>query len=130
MPGGKGNIKGKDGRGFQLNPENINRNGRPKKFSTRLKELMAEGGELTLTSDQVEVIKGEEGTLYKIIIPDFDVFVLKWAQLMLSPNEKISLEAIRHTIDREEGRAKQSIEHSGEIVAPVAPTIIFNTKKK
>ncbi len=38
MPGGYKNIKHEDGAGFDVNPENINRNGAPKKIYTILKE--------------------------------------------------------------------------------------------
>lgn len=38
MPGGYKNIRHEDGAGFDKNPENINRNGAPKKIYTILKE--------------------------------------------------------------------------------------------
>jgi len=39
MPGGKGNIKPSDNtNGFQMNPQNINREGRPRKIYTIIKE--------------------------------------------------------------------------------------------
>jgi len=40
MPGGKANIKPADNtNGFQKNPQNINRNGRPRKIYTIVKEM-------------------------------------------------------------------------------------------
>ena len=49
---------------------------------------------------------------------------------MLSSNDKVAFDALKHYWEQDDGKAKQSVEHSGEIVTPVAPTIIFNTKKK
>ena len=102
MPGGHKNIKGTDNkRGFQVHPV-----------------------------DEVELIELEDGDVYEIQIPDFDAFVFRYLQLMLSSNDKVAFDALKHYWEQEDGKAKQSVEHSGEIVAPVAPTIIFNTKKK
>ena len=131
MPGGHKNIKGTDNkRGFQVHPENINRKGQPLSIKTRLKALMKEGGKIRIPVDKVELIELEDGDVYEIQIPDFDAFVLRYIQLMLSSNDKVAFDALKHYWEQDDGKAKQSVEHSGEIVAPVAPTIIFNTKKK
>lgn len=131
MPGGHKNIKGTDNkRGFQVHPENINRKGQPLSIKTRLKALMKEGGKIRIPVDEVELIELEDGDVYEIQIPDFDAFVYRYIQLMLSSNDKVAFDALKHYWEQDDGKAKQSVEHSGEIVAPVAPTIIFNTKKK
>jgi len=131
MPGGHKNIKGTDNkRGFQVHPENINRKGQPLSMKTRLKALMKEGGKIRIPVDEVELIELEDGDVYEIQIPDFDAFVFRYIQLMLSSNDKVAFDALKHYWEQDDGKAKQSVEHSGEIVAPVAPTIIFNTKKK
>ena len=131
MPGGHKNIKGTDNkRGFQVHPENINRKGQPLSIKTRLKALMKEGGKIRIPVDEVELIELEDGDVYEIQIPDFDAFVFRYLQLMLSSNDKVAFDALKHYWEQHDGKAKQSVEHSGEIVAPVAPTIIFNTKKK
>ena len=131
MPGGHKNIKGTDNkRGFQVHPENINRKGQPLSIKTRLKSLMKEGGKIRIPVDEVKLIELEDGDVYEIQIPDFDAFVFRYIQLMLSSNDKVAFDALKHYWEQEDGKAKQSVEHSGEIVAPVAPTIIFNTKKK
>ena len=131
MPGGHKNIKGTDNkRGFQVHPENINRKGQPLSIKTRLKSLMKEGGKIRIPVDEVKLIELEDGDVYEIQIPDFDAFVLRYIQLMLSSNDKVAFDALKHYWEQDDGKAKQSVEHSGEIVAPVAPTIIFNTKKK
>jgi len=131
MPGGHKNIKGSDNkRGFQVHPENINRKGQPLSIKTRLKALMKEGGKIRIPVDEVELIELEDGDVYEIQIPDFDAFVFRYIQLMLSSNDKVAFDALKHYWEQDDGKAKQSVEHSGEIVAPVAPTIIFNTKKK
>ena len=131
MPGGHKNIKGTDNkRGFQVHPENINRKGQPLSIKTRLKSLMKEGGKIRIPVDEVELIELEDGDVYEIQIPDFDAFVFRYIQLMLSSNDKVAFDALKHYWEQDDGKAKQSVEHSGEIVAPVAPTIIFNTKKK
>lgn len=131
MPGGHKNIKGSDNkRGFQVHPENINRKGQPLSIKTRLKALMKEGGKIRVPVDEVELIELESGDVYEIQIPDFDAFVFRFLQLMLSSNDKVAFDALKHYWEQEDGKAKQSVEHSGEIVAPVAPTIIFSTKKK
>ena len=131
MPGGHKNIKGTDNkRGFQVHPENINRKGQPLSIKTRLKALMKEGGKIRIPVDKVELIELEDGDVYEIQIPDFDAFVYRYIQLMLSSNDKVAFDALKHYWEQDDGKAKQSVEHSGEIVAPVAPTIIFNTKKK
>ena len=131
MPGGHKNIKGTDNkRGFQVHPENINRKGQPLSIKTRLKALMKEGGKIRIPVDEVKLIELEDGDVYEIQIPDFDAFVYRYIQLMLSSNDKVAFDALKHYWEQDDGKAKQSVEHSGEIVAPVAPTIIFNTKKK
>ncbi len=131
MPGGHKNIKGTDNkRGFQVHPENINRKGQPLSIKTRLKSLMKEGGKIRIPVDEVKLIELEDGDVYEIQIPDFDAFVFRYIQLMLSSNDKVAFDALKHYWEQDDGKAKQSVEHSGEIVAPVAPTIIFNTKKK
>lgn len=131
MPGGHKNIKGTDNkRGFQVHPENINRKGQPLSIKTRLKALMKEGGKIRIPVDKVKLIELEDGDVYEIQIPDFDAFVFRYLQLMLSSNDKVAFDALKHYWEQDDGKAKQSVEHSGEIVAPVAPTIIFNTKKK
>ena len=131
MPGGHKNIKGTDNkRGFQVHPENINRKGQPLSIKTRLKSLMKEGGKIRIPVDEVKLIELEDGDVYEIQIPDFDAFVFRYLQLMLSSNDKVAFDALKHYWEQDDGKAKQSVEHSGEIVAPVAPTIIFNTKKK
>jgi len=131
MPGGHKNIKGSDNkRGFQVHPENINRKGQPLSIKTRLKALMKEGGKIRIPVDEVELIELEDGDVYEIQIPDFDAFVFRYLQLMLSSNDKVAFDALKHYWEQDDGKAKQSVEHSGEIVTPVAPTIIFNTKKK
>lgn len=132
MAGYKG-LKGKEtnkGKGFENNPENINRKGQPLSIKTRLKSLMKEGGKIRIPVDEVELIELEDGDVYEIQIPDFDAFVFRFLQLMLSSNDKVAFDALKHYWEQDDGKAKQSVEHSGEIVAPVAPTIIFNTKKK
>ena len=124
MPGGHKNIKGTDNkRGFQVHPENINRKGQPL-------SIKKEGGKIRIPVDEVELIELEDGDVYEIQIPDFDAFVFRYLQLMLSSNDKVAFDALKHYWEQDDGKAKQSVEHSGEIVAPVAPTIIFNTKKK
>ena len=63
-------------------------------------------------------------------LPALDSYVIKLAKLANGKNDRVSLDVIKFLWEQHDGKAKQSVEHSGEIVAPVAPTIIFNTKKK
>lgn len=100
MPGGHKNIKGTDNkRGFQVHPENINRKGQPLSIKTRLKALMKEGGKIRIPVDEVELIELEDGDVYEIQIPDFDAFVFRYLQLMLSSNDKVAFDALKHYWD-------------------------------
>ena len=58
MPGGKGNIIGSDNtNGFQKNPQNINRKGRPKKvYSNVIDEQKKKGYEVPTKDEFYEAI--------------------------------------------------------------------------
>ncbi|HRB54625.1 MAG TPA: hypothetical protein PLD87_13185, partial [Bacteroidia bacterium] len=119
------------GAGFDKNPQNINRKGQPLSVNKRIDQMLKEGnGIIRIHEDKVKVVENEEGRFYEIEMPEFDAVCMKYISIMLGSDNKDASKLLMHYIDHRDGRAKQSVEHSGEIVAPVAPTIIFNTKKK
>jgi len=62
MPGGKGNIRGSDGNGFDKNPQNINRKGRPRilpELEVIIAEVLSETGKdgRTVSEQVIQTLK-------------------------------------------------------------------------
>ena len=124
-------IESAKGQGFNANPQNINKKGQPHSFKKKFNELLSMDGVISIPAEDVEQYKDKEGNaFYQFKLPTFDSLMLKIMNIAHGKNEKEALNAIKFFWEQIDGKAKQSVEHSGEIVAPVAPTIIFKTKKK
>lgn len=102
MPGGNKNINGKDNtKGFQVNPQNINRSGRKKSFEAEFLDQYGHEGKASLIK-----------RLYEI------------AEL---GKDAEATNAIKYLLDQIFGKATQAVEHSGEIKSVQTPTIVFMT---
>ena len=121
------------GKGFDGNPQNINRNGQKPAISLKKKfsEIYADNEPVIwLDAKDVQEKEVDGRKLLGFKLPALDSYVIKLAKLANGKNDRVSLDVIKFLWEQHDGKAKQSVEHSGEIVAPVAPTILFNTKKK
>jgi hypothetical protein len=109
-------VKGNNyGGGFDSNPNNINRKGRPtislkKKFS----ELYAENEPTVWVEEKDVKQKEQEGKrLYGFKLPALDAYIVKLAKLANSnKNDRVSLDAIKFLWEQHDGKAKQTIEQT------------------
>lgn len=119
MPGGNKNIKPEDNiAGFQVNPQNIHREGRPKGFkglTETLKNIINSDGSMTIENIYEIDDKGKEtGNIFKrakVKIPKKEMIILAGLKKGLSGD----MRAIEWLFDRIDGKAVQPLEHSGSI---------------
>ena len=114
----KGNYHTIKDKGFDKNPQNINKKGAPRKLvSTVVKELNDKGVE-QVTSAQ---ITGLFQSFLNLTEPDLKAVVNGKDEPMLnriiakSMLEKKGFEIIEKMLDRAHGKAQNKVEHSGEI---------------
>jgi len=120
MPGGKGKITGSDGNTFSSENQPDNRGRKPKVFS----ELAAEYKERGIEKATPEAVKEAFEYLFalddKEILdisngakPDYPILIVICAKQM---TDKRTMGKVLETmLDRAHGKAKQQMEHSGEI---------------
>ena len=120
MPGGKGKITGSDGNTFSSENQPDNRGRKPKAFS----ELAAEYKERGIEKATPEAVKEAFEYLFalddKEILdisngakPDYPILIVICAKQM---TDKRTMGKVLETmLDRAHGKAKQQMEHSGEI---------------
>jgi hypothetical protein len=118
-----GEIEHIRGKGFDANPENINRAGRPRKLiSETIKQLKEQGVKETTT----EEIKACYLMLINMAIPELEQAVKDNSQsaLVRIVGKAIlsgkGFDIIERMLDRSIGRAQQSIDHTtkGEAITP------------
>jgi len=108
MPGGKGNIKGTDNvAGFQKNPQNINKKGRPPSIRNALRELLESDGVLRVEAKNI--IETHEDGSVSVKIPTEQMMALKLNHWALSKKGPDSLKALEMIMSHLEGRAPQSL---------------------
>lgn len=107
MPGGDKNISGIDNtNGFQKNPQNINRKGRPPSIRKQIRELLGQSGEITIAKEQV-ITKHRDGSV-TIMVPNDLKVAMKLEQWAMSSKEKASLGAIKIMVEQTDGKPDQT----------------------
>ena len=105
--------------GFQKNPENINRNGRPVSIKTQLKDLLESEGNLTITANQVVQIKDSGDIVIKV--PTQMQMAMKLSSWAMSKKGNDSLKALQMIMEQIDGKPTQPIEQTNDNIQ----TIIF-----
>lgn len=96
--------------GFDKNPENINREGRPLSVKSDLKRLLTNEGELRIKADNVKRIhKNGDVTIHLAKSETLAVKLMEWA---LCAKGSESLKAIKMIIEQTEGKPNQKTEVS------------------
>ena len=111
MPGGDKNIRPEDNtQGFQVNPQNINRAGQPKKFkglTATLRELLNTDGTIVIENvyelDENNNETGKKFKKAKVKIPRKDIIILA----ALKKSVQGDMRAVEFVFDRIEGKALQ-----------------------
>lgn len=93
--------------GFDKNPENINKEGRPISIRTTLREMLGKKGEYFISKEQIIKIS-DEGVL--VSVPDDAMIVLKLMEWAGSKKGYDSLKAIQMIIEHIDGKPNQAIE--------------------
>ncbi len=108
MPGGNKNIKPEDGtEGFQKNPQNINKKGRPISIRNQIREILAMDGTMKIKPEHVKKIN-DNGSV-EILMPKKDMVAIKLMQWAMSNKETASVRSIQIIMDHLEGRPAQSL---------------------
>ena len=105
--------------GFQKNPENINRNGRPVSIKAQLKDILESEGNLTIQANQVVQIKDNGDVVIKV--PTQMQMAMKLSSWAMSKKGNDSLKALQMIMEQIDGKPTQPIEQTNDNVQ----TIIF-----
>ena len=105
--GGPGKISDEDRTGgFDKNPQNINRKGRPPSIRNTLRELLQGDGKLVVPALNV-IEKKEDGSVV-IMVPDEKKIALKLKQLAMSGKGMVTLRAIQMIMEQLDGKPHQT----------------------
>lgn len=105
--GGPGKLGPEDNtNGFDKNPQNINRNGRPPSIRKQIKELLKKSGEIKIPKEQV-VTKHQDGSV-TINVPNDLKIAMKLEQWAMSGKERASLNAIKIMVEQTDGAPVQT----------------------
>lgn len=108
MPGGNKNIRPEDNtNGFQKNPQNINKNGRPYSIDKRIKELLTKEGEYIIKKGSILEIL-DNGDI-KVILPTSEQISMLLFNIAIK-GKNDSLKAIQMIIERMDGKPLQKVE--------------------
>ena len=105
--------------GFQKNPENINRNGRPVSIKAQLKDILESEGNLTIQANQVIQIKDNGDVVIKV--PTQMQMAMKLSSWAMSKKGNDSLKALQMIMEQIDGKPTQPIEQTNDNIQ----TIIF-----
>ena len=101
-------------RGFDKNPQNINRKGRPKKVSLRnaVQEILNKDGKVKYEGKQVvDAGMSESGEYYAVLkLPKEEHLALRFVGIAMSKNESNALRALQHLEYSFDGKPDQRIE--------------------
>lgn len=92
--------------GFENNPQNINRNGRPKSATQHLKDLFNQEERYFIPLDRVEVTV--EGVYLNL--PTAKDLAATLMDIALTGEGNVQLKAIEMIIDRIDGKPRQTVE--------------------
>lgn len=104
------NFKGRRN-GFETNPQNINKDGRPVSIRTQIKEILKDNGTHTIPADQIKCIN-DDGSV-TIRVPTESQIAMQLIEWSISDKGNTSLKAIQMLLDQIDGKPKpdpQSIE--------------------
>jgi len=108
-------VKGNNyGAGFDKNPNNINKNGRPtislkKKFG----EIYADNEPVIWVEEKSVQTKTVDGNkLFGFKLPPLDSYIVKLAKMANGKNDRVSMDAIKFLWEQFDGKAKQTIEQT------------------
>jgi len=102
--------KSNKGKGFDTNPQNINRDGRPVSIRNQIKELLEKDGEITIPSNQIVKIN-DDGSI-TIKLPTQMQMAMKLSSWALSRKGNDSLKAIQIIMEQIDGKPKQEIDNN------------------
>lgn len=93
--------------GFDKNPQNINRNGRPPSIRRQLQDLLESEGSITIPSNQVVQIN-EDGSVI-LDMPTQMQLAVKLASWAMSEEGNNSLRAIKMIMEQIDGKPEQVV---------------------
>ncbi len=96
--------------GFDKNPENINREGRPASIKKDLKQILEANGEITIKAENVlHIYDNGDVTIRLAKSETLAIKLLEWA---MSRNGSDSIKAIKMIMEQIEGKPNQRTEHA------------------
>lgn len=104
-------LNGKEsnkGKGFDANPQNINREGRPVSIRNQLKDLLEAEGNVTMPANQVVKINEDGSVVLKL--PTQMQLAMKLSSWAMSKRGNDSLKAIQMIMEQIDGKPKQEVE--------------------
>ena len=122
------NLKGA---GFDKNPQNINRKGRPLSIKNELKKLLEADGRITIQADQVITVHDNGNVTLKL--PRKHAMAMKFISMAMNGNNNTTLKALLSLQEMFDGKPKQAVEHDfnrpekGSVIIAHKP---FSGKKK
>ena len=102
----KGEIINANTNGFDKNPQNINKDGRPPSLKKKILELIQKDGSIKFKKEQVKKIH-DDGSV-SIMLPTSDALMIKLISMAGSGNIK----ALQILLEYVDGKGQQSIEIS------------------
>lgn len=107
MSGGPGKLRPDDNtNGFQVNPQNINKNGRPPSIRKQIRELLKQTGVIRIPIEQIAT-KHKDGSV-TIKVPNDLKIAMKLEQWAMSGKERASLGAIKIMVEQTDGAPEQT----------------------
>lgn len=101
-----GNESAKGG-GFDNNPQNINRNGRPVSIRNQLKDLLEAEGNVTMPANQVVKVNEDGSVILKL--PTQMQLAMKLSSWAMSKKGNDSLKAIQMIMEQVDGKPDQKV---------------------
>ncbi len=96
--------------GFDRNPENINREGRPASIKKDLKHILEANGEISIKAENVLHIHDNGDVTIRLAKSEtLAIKLLEWA---MSRNGSDSIKAIKMIMEQIEGKPNQRTEHA------------------
>ena len=108
MSGGKGKIEDKDRTGgFNVNPQNINKQGAPISIRHQIREILAMDGKMHIKPEHV--IKINDDGSVDILMPKKDMVAMKVMQLAMTGSGATTIRALQLIWDHLDGKPAQSV---------------------
>ena len=100
----------KKARGFDVNPQNINREGRPASIRAQLKDILESDGNVIMPANQVVKINEDGSVVLKL--PTQMQLAMKLSSWAMSKKGNDSLKAIQMIMEQIDGKPKQEIDNN------------------